>query len=102
MGIVSAGMHHAIGLGCELNARKLLQGEGVHIGPKCYDMSRCPSFEESHHAGASDPGLYLHTDASQLFGDEGGSPALLEGEFRIRMDSASETDHVVLNLTCFV
>ena len=85
MTVMAARVHDALVPGCVLKACCLANGERIHICPQPdAAIVATLSVDNSDHAGATDPSLYLvDTKGSKLISDNCGSPVLLKSQFRV-------------------
>ena len=89
--VVPTCVHDPWSCGRIRNVVDLLNGQGVHVGPKRdQPRSGIRPFHVGHNAGVRHVGLVFHTPFSELLGHKGHRFMLLEREFWMGMKVAAE------------
>jgi hypothetical protein len=91
-------MHLARNLGGVGKVRGLLDGKGVHVGPKADHPVRgiAPALDDSHDPGLAEAGHHLvAAEALQLFGDDPGRAVHVEHELGVLVQVATEAGQLL-------
>ena len=94
MAVMSAGVHFAVNRAGMGQARRFLDGQGIHIGAYCDTASANTLPQLPDNAEAADIAGNLVAPALQVFGDIGGRFMLLERQFRMCMQMPARLDEL--------
>ena len=100
--VVTAGVHGAVDLGGEGQARVFLQGQGVHVGAQQHRPARPAAVERGDDRGRLLSRARLQAEAVERFQHRLLGPRQGEADLRVAMDAASERDRVVQQAAGFV
>ena len=90
MDIMPASMHLAGDFTREGQRRFLMDGQRIHIGANGKCGARAPALDFGHHPGAAHAGARSEAKARQFRRHNPGGAGFLKGQFRMRMDIATD------------
>ena len=78
-----------------MGVRALLdERQRIHVGAQSHGRAAAPVAQHADHAGSANALVHLEPDVAQRARDERGRAVLLEGEFRMGMQVASQRDEI--------
>ena len=90
--VVAAGVHHSGVEGLEGDARRFLDGQGVHVRPDGHRRSGLAAAEQADDARPGDARLDLETEGRQLGGDELRRLVFPVAQLGVHVDEAADLD----------
>src|SRR5512137_638340 len=94
MRVMAAGMHPARVLGLPRHLRLFLNREGVNIRTEHDGLARPSALQEARDTGLANPGAHCVAKVFQPVRYNARGPFLLEPEFRVTMEIASELNQM--------